>query len=266
MNTEKTTNKLSEGQTTEKLDSFFKGILDIDGFASIDDSLNGIQVDNDGGVIRKIAFAVDAVMETFEQAAAVGAGMLFVHHGLFWGHPSAVAGNLRRRIKFLLDHNICLYAVHLPLDQQPKFGNNAVLTQLLGLENIEPFGLYHGRKVGYKGTFPKPVTVDEAVKKIDFMGRPPLGVFPFGKKECLTAAVVSGGAAENAREAVKEGVDLYVTGESSHTVYHDCLEGKLNMIAGGHYSTEVWGVQAVMRHAMAELAIDAEFLDIPTGL
>jgi len=61
-------------------------------------------------------------------------------------------------------------------------------------------------------------------------------------------------------------VDLYVTGESSHTVYHDCLEGKLNMIAGGHYSTEVWGVQAVMRHAMAELAIDAEFLDIPTGL
>jgi dinuclear metal center YbgI/SA1388 family protein len=264
VNTEKNTDKSS--LTTEKLDSFFKGILDIEGFTPIDDSLNGIQVDNDGSVIRKIAFAVDAVMETFEQAAAVGAGMLFVHHGLFWGHPSAVSGNLRRRIKFLLDHNICLYAVHLPLDQQPKFGNNAVLARLLGLENIEPFGLYHGRKVGYKGTFPKPVTVDEAVKKINFMGRPPLGVFPFGKKECLTAAVVSGGAAENAREAVKEGVDLYVTGESSHTVYHDCLEGKLNMIAGGHYSTEVWGVQAVMRHTMAELAIDAEFLDIPTGL
>jgi len=252
--------------TTIKLDAFFKGILDIEGFASIDDSLNGIQVDNDGGAVRKIAFAVDAVMETFEQAAVVGAGMLFVHHGLFWGHPAAVEGNLRRRIKFLLDHNICLYAVHLPLDQHPKFGNNAVLARLLGLENIEPFGLYHGRKVGYKGTFPKPVTVDEAVKKINFMGRPPLGVYPFGKKECLTAAVVSGGAADNAREAVKEGVDLYVTGESSHTVYHDCLEGKLNMIAGGHYSTEVWGVQAVMRHAIDELAVDAEFLDIPTGL
>jgi len=252
--------------TTAKLDSFFKGILDIEGFASIDDSLNGIQVDNDGGVVRKIAFGVDASMETFEQAAAVGAGMLFVHHGLFWGHPAAVTGNLRRRIKFLLDRNISLYAVHLPLDHQPKLGNNAVLAQLLGLENIEPFGLYHGRKIGYKGTFPKPVTVDEAVKKINFMGRPPLGVYPFGKKENLCAAVVSGGAAVNAWEAIKEGVDLFVTGDNSHNVYHDCLEAKLNMIAGGHYSTEVWGVQAVMRHTTAELAIDVEFLDIPTGL
>jgi len=252
--------------TTVQLDAFFRGILDIEGFSSIDSSLNGLQVDNDGSPVNKIAFGVDAAMETFEQAAAVNAGLLFVHHGLFWGVPSRIAGNLRRRIKFLLDHNICLYAAHLPLDHHPKLGNNAVLAQLLGLENIEPFGLYHGRKIGFKGTFPKPVTVDEAVKKISFMERPPLGIFPFGKKDCLTAAVVSGGAAENAREAVAEGVDLYVTGESSHTVYHECLEGKLNMIAGGHYCTEVWGPQAVMRHTMAELAIDAEFLDIPTGL
>jgi len=252
--------------TTAEFDSFLKGILDIEGFASIDDSLNGIQVDNDGTTVRKIAFAVDAAMETFEQAAAVGAGMLFVHHGLFWGHPAAVTGNLRRRIKFLLDHNICLYAVHLPLDHHPELGNNAVLARLLGLENIEPFGLYHGRKIGYKGTLPKPVTVEEAVKKISFKGRPPLGVYPLGKKECLTAAVVSGGAAVNAWEAVKEGVDLFVTGDTSHNVYHDCLEAKLNMISGGHYSTEVWGVQAVMRHAMEKLSVDAEFLDIPTGL
>jgi len=252
--------------TTVKLDAFFRSFLEIEGFASVDTSLNGIQVDNDGCPVRKIAFGVDAAMETFEQAAAVNAGLLFVHHGLFWSVPSRITGNLRRRIKFLLDHNICLYAAHLPLDQHPKLGNNAVLAQLLGLENIEPFGEYHGRKVGYKGTFPKPVTVDEAVKKISFLGRPPLGVFPFGKKDCLTAAVVSGGAAENAREAVGEGLDLFVTGESSHTVYHECLEGKLNMIAGGHYSTEVWGLQAVMRHTVAELAIDAEFLDIPTGL
>jgi dinuclear metal center YbgI/SA1388 family protein len=248
------------------LDAFFKSFLEIDGFASNDDSLNGIQVDNDGSVVRKIAFGVDAALETFERAATVGAGMLFVHHGLFWGKPLRVAGNLRQRIKFLLDHNICLYGVHLPLDQHPKFGNNAVLAQLLGLENIEPFGDYHGRKIGYKGTFPKPVTVDEAVKKINFMGRPATGVFPFGKKENSSAAVMSGGAAKNALDAITDGVDLFVTGESGHEVYHQCLEAKINMVAGGHYNTEVWGVQAVMRHCMSELGIEAEFIDNPTGL
>jgi len=257
---------MSAELTTVKLDAFFRSFLDIESFASIDKSLNGIQVDNDGAAVRKIAFAVDASMETFQQAAAINAGMLFVHHGLFYGTLPRVTGSHRKRIKFLLDNNICLYAAHLPLDQHPRFGNNAVLAELLGLENTEPFGLYQGRKIGYKGTFPKPVTTEDAVKKITFMGRPPLGVFPFGKKENTTAAVISGGSAKDALQAIEEGVDLYVTGESTHQVYHDCLEGKLNMIAGGHYCTEVWGLQAVMRHCKSELGIDAEFVDVPTGL
>jgi dinuclear metal center YbgI/SA1388 family protein len=257
---------MNKEMTTAKLDAFFRSFLDIDGFLSSDNSLNGIQVDNDGSPVKKIAFAADAAMETFEQAAAIKAGMLFVHHGLFWGSPLRINGSLRRRIKFLLDNNICLYAVHLPLDEHPKFGNNAVLAELLGLENIEPFGGLSGRKIGYKGTFPKPVTIDEAVKKINFMERPPAGIFPFGKKEISSAAIMSGGAPKSAMDAIEDGVDLFVTGESSHGVYHHCLESKLNMIAGGHYSTEVWGVQAVMRHCISELGIEAEFIDVPTGL
>ncbi|MCL1931423.1 MAG: Nif3-like dinuclear metal center hexameric protein [Treponema sp.] len=257
---------MSGALTSAKLDSFFRGFLEIEGFAGIDDSQNGLQVDNDGGEIGKIAFGVDASMETFERAAACGAGMLFVHHGLLWGAPLRVTGSHRRRIKFLLDHNICLYAVHLPLDQHPQMGNNAALAALLGLENIEPFGDYHGRKIGYKGAFPRPMTIEQAARKIAFVDRPPLGVYPFGKEENATCAVVSGGAAREVKQAVDEGVDLYITGEMAHSVYHDCLEGKINMIAGGHYSTEVWGARAVMRHCTEELHIDTEFIDVPTGL
>jgi dinuclear metal center YbgI/SA1388 family protein len=254
------------GYTSTKLDSFFKTFLEIEGFAGIDSSLNGIQVDNNGGEIGKIAFATDASMETFERAAALGAGMLFTHHGLFWGIPLRLTGNHRRRVQFLLDHNICLYAVHLPLDQHPQMGNNAALAALLGLENIEPFGLYHGRKIGYKGVFPQQVSTEQAVQKIAFAGIQPLGVYTFGKKENTSCAVISGGASNEARQAIEEGIDLYITGEMSHQIYHDCLEGKLNMIAGGHYSTEVWGVRSVMRHCAEELHIDVEFIDVPTGL
>ena len=258
-----------KGKTTAQIDSFIRGFLDIDGFVSADDSLNGIQVDNDGSPVSKIAFAADAAMETFEQALAKNAGMLFVHHGLFWGKPVRITGTVRRRIKFLLDNNICLYAVHLHLDQHPQFGNNAVLAQLLGLENVEPFGIYHGKKVGCKGTLSKPITIDEAAKKISFMNRPPLGVYSFGKKENVSAAIVSGGATGNVREAIEEGADLFITGDSSHSVYHECLESKINMIAGGHYCTEVWGVRAVMDHCKKELSAlgtDVEFIDVPTGL
>jgi dinuclear metal center YbgI/SA1388 family protein len=252
--------------TTQQLDGFFRGILDIDGFLSIDDSLNGLQVDNDGAELKKIAFAVDASLETFKRAAAGGAGLLFVHHGLFWGKPERIAGNLRARLRFLLDHNLALYAAHLPLDQHPEVGNNAGLAELLGIETPEPFGVYHGRKIGYKGKLKTPLTVDEAVKRISFGANQMAGVYPFGKKENLSCAVISGGAASEVFQAIEEGVDLYVTGESSHSVYHHLLESGINMIAGGHYATEVWGVRRMMEKCASQLEADLEFIDVPTGL
>ena len=252
--------------TTRQLDVFFRGILDIDGFSSIDDSLNGLQVDNDGTELNKIAFAVDASLETFKRAVLCGAGLLFVHHGLFWGKPERITGNLRARLQFLLDHNLALYAAHLPLDQHPEVGNNAGLAELLGIESPEPFGVYHGRKIGYKGKLKTPLSVDEALKRISFGANEPAGVYPFGKKENYSCAVISGGAAYEVFQAIEEGVDLYVTGETSHGVYHHLLESGINMIAGGHYATEVWGVRSLMERCAFQLEADIEFIDVPTGL
>jgi len=252
--------------STSQMDSFFREVLDIELFKNADSSLNGIQVDNDGSEFTKIAFAVDASLEVFKLAAVAGAGMLFVHHGILWGALSRIEGSHRERIKCLLDNNISLYAVHLPLDQHPRLGNNAVLAELLGIEEKEPFGLHSGHKVGYKGKLSKALTVEEAAERISFMGRPPLGVFPFGKKESLSCAVVSGGAAKDAFQAMEEGIDLYVSGECSHTVYHHAQEGRLNIVAGGHYSTEVWGVRRLMEYCVNRLGIDSEFIDLPTGL
>ena len=252
--------------SVQKLDSFFRNLLDLESFKTSDSSLNGLQVDNDGSEIGKIAFSVDVSLECFKRAKLAGAGMLFVHHGLFWGKSERLEHVLRERIKFLLDNNICLYAVHLPLDQHPIVGNNAVLAGLLGITNPVPFGLYAGHRIGYKGDLSKPLTIEEAAGKISYMGRPALGLYPFGKKINQSAAVISGGAAEEVLQALDEKVDLYITGESSHSYYHHASEGALNVIAGGHYSTEVWGVRKIMEVAANQLNIDTEFIDIPTGL
>jgi putative NIF3 family GTP cyclohydrolase 1 type 2 len=92
-------------------------------------------------------------------------------------------------------------------------------------------------------------------------------VYPFGPGENRTCAVISGGAAQEVDQAIAEGVDLYVTGENSHSVYHELLEGKINMLSGGHYATEVWGVRRVMEKCAVELSgLDLEFIDVPTGL
>ena len=252
--------------TTATLDRYFRNLLDIEGFAAIDESLNGLQVDNDGRKIGKVAFAVDACLQTMGRAAECGAGLLFVHHGLFWGKPLAVKGSLRRRLAFLMETGLAVYAVHLPLDQHPEVGNNAALADLLGIVDAKPFGEYHGRKIGCMGALREKLTVEAAVKRISFMDRPAPVCLPFGPRESATCAVVSGGAAFEALQAIDEGIDMYVTGEASHSVYHHALEGKLNLIAGGHYSTEVWGVRRVMAKLVEDTGLEAEFIDSPTGL
>ncbi len=251
--------------TARDLDRYFRTFLEIDAFASCDSSLNGLQAENDGE-IGKVAFAVDACLETFERAVACGANFLFVHHGLFWGKPIAFTGVHRRRVEFLLGHGLALYAAHLPLDQHPQLGNNAALAEMLGIAEPKPFGEYHGKMIGWMGALAEPLTIEQAAKRIEFLGRPAPTVLPFGTRENKTCAVVSGGAAYEALQAIEAGVDLYVSGEANHGMYHHALEGKLNMIAGGHYSTEVWGVRRVMAKLAADTGIETEFIDAPTGL
>jgi putative NIF3 family GTP cyclohydrolase 1 type 2 len=44
------------------------------------------------------------------------------------------------------------------------------------------------------------------------------------------------------------------------------MEERINIIAGGHYSTEVWGVRRMMEESANQLKIEVEFIDVPTGL
>ena len=61
---------------------------------SIDPSLNGIQAGDPSVELTRVAFAVDACMDTFRRAHREGAQALFVHHGLFWGPALPLVGVL----------------------------------------------------------------------------------------------------------------------------------------------------------------------------
>ena len=252
--------------TFHDLDLWCRSFLDIDAFASIDDSLNGIQVDRSEAPLSRLAFAVDASAESIRRAAESGASALFVHHGLFWGKAARVEGNLRRRLKLLLDADLGLYACHLPLDQHPEYGNNAGLAKALGLQELEPFGLYHGRKLGLKGSFPEAMRLESILARLGPAASRPACVIPAGPELIRSVAVVSGGGAFEALDALREGIDLYITGEASHSVYNDIVEGHLNFVALGHYLSETYGVRQVAEKLALEKGIETRFIDLPTGL
>jgi len=248
-------------------DKWARSFLEIDQLRQIDDSLNGLQVScSDSKQIKKMAVAVDACAESIRRAHDAGADMLFVHHGMFWGKPEAVTGSLRGRLKMLLDFDMALYACHLPLDRHPEVGNNARIADMLGVTDRKPFGIYHGISIGWSGNLPRPSTLDEIVAKILPDRSAPKSVIAAGPHEIRTVAIVSGGAPFESLEALAAGVDLYITGEPSHSIYHYMIEGGMNFIAAGHYATETWGVKAVAEKAHAELGLETVFVDVPTGL
>ncbi len=250
----------------QDLDSYFRTILDMETVSGIDPSLNGLQVGDTGKVIKRAAFAVDACMETFKRAYDWGADLLFVHHGLFWGHQLAVTGNHFERLSYLIRNNLSLYAAHLPLDMNPDFGNNYGIAKQLGLENLEPFGNYKGKNLGVTGKFREEKTIEQVLTLLDTDRKEILNILPFGKPANSTVAIVSGGATGEVSQALEKNIDLYITGDQSHSVYHTCLEGRVNMISGGHYFTETFGPKLLSEKLNRDKDLKTVFIDIPTGL
>lgn len=250
----------------QEFDKWCRSFLDIDSMERIDASLNGLQIGDNANKITRIAFAVDACQATLEKAAEEDANLLFVHHGLFWGRPLAVTGDHYRRVKTALDNNLALYAVHLPLDMHPEYGNNAGLADILGLKDQEGFGAYKGFNIGIKGRLDTPLKRDELVPALFGGWEQNPRMLPFGPAEIRTVAMISGGGTHEVSEAIKEGMDLYITGDSSHQIYHEALEAGINVLFGGHYMTELTGVQSIQNKVEEELKLETIFIDVPTGL
>ncbi|MGD8244076.1 MAG: Nif3-like dinuclear metal center hexameric protein [Anaerolineae bacterium] len=231
-----------------------------------DASRNGLQVEGPGE-IKRVAFAVDACLASFKQAVLEEVQLLVVHHGLFWSEPQRVVGPHFRRLQTLIEGRCGLYAVHLPLDAHPEVGNNAEMARLLRLADTRAFGTYHGLDIGVAGVLEPPLDIPTLIGRvIEALGTPPIRVLDHGPDEIRTVGCVSGGAASMMDQAATEELDAYITGETSHTFFHQAAERGLNVVFAGHYATETLGVKALARHLEDRFGVETVFLHIPTGV
>jgi dinuclear metal center YbgI/SA1388 family protein len=226
-------------------------------------AVNGLQVQNSGQITR-IAAAVDASLATVRLAMEAKASLLLVHHGLFWAPSHPWTGKRYELLRVLLDADLAIYSSHLPLDAHPKLGNNAQLCRALGLRTLRPFFLSHGRKIGFKAE--KRILREDLAAAVKRATGTEPRVIPGGPAVCRRIGVVTGGAGGELRIAASEGVDTFVTGEGPHWTYALAEELGLNVIYGGHYATETFGVKALAAHLARKFKLPWTFLDHPTGL
>lgn len=226
-------------------------------------AVNGLQVENSGHVTR-IAAAVDASLATVKLAIQAGADLLMVHHGLFWSPSHPWTGRKHELIRLLMENDLAVYSSHLPLDAHPKLGNNAQLCAALGLKRLRPFFESHGQAIGFQSNTTLS-RAELASRLARATGGKPL-VIPGGPKMCRRIGVVTGGAGGDLKTAAAEGVDTFITGEGPHWTFALAEELGLNVLYGGHYATETFGVKALAGQLSQKFRVPWSFLDRPTGL
>jgi dinuclear metal center YbgI/SA1388 family protein len=213
--------------------------------------------------IRKIVTAVSSSLELFERAAAAGADLILVHHGLLWDRDSRrVCGPFGRRLALLLRHEINLAGYHLCLDAHPEVGNNALAVRGLGLTEVTPWCEEHGTAIGFWGRC-EPTPASEWLQRINtFYGSNSLA-FLYGPDRVRSVGIVSGGAQRQIHDALALGLDLFVTGEASVFVMHTAQEGGIHFVAAGHYNTERIGIRALGEYIARRYGLEVEFIDLP---
>ena len=260
------------GGAAETLDAVVRHLDDVLRTREVPDysgAVNGLQVANSGRVGR-VAVAVDFSRAAVEQAVAAGAGLLVVHHGMFWGGAQPVVGPAYERMRLLFAHDLAVYASHLPLDLHPTLGNNALLARELGLEAAGGFARFKTVDVGVRG--------EADLETLALVGR--AAAFAAGWGHHLRHTPVApgrrtrrwglctgaGASSDTLREATERGLDTLVVGEGPHHTAVEAAERGIVVVYAGHYATETPGVRALGAELERAFGLPWSFVGEPTGL
>ncbi len=195
-----------------------------------------------GGETDKILFALDVSGESVKKAKELGCGIIVSHHPAIFGGVKSL-GTSDPALLAAMEH-ISLLAAHTCFDAA-NGGVNDVLCRTLGIKDAELFP-----PIGRGGSVAKTTAAKLAsdVKKA-------LCCESVALVDCGTpierVALIGGSAGEFIASAKWLGYDAFVTGELK---YHDALFAReigMNVIAAGHFNTEVIAVRA-LRDAVSE--------------
>ena len=260
-----------------ELEYFLKDTFQYDNFQ--DYCQNGLQVEGKN-TINKIVFGVSFNLPFLEKAIQQQADAIIVHHGFFGKNFFTLKGIMKEKIKLLLQHDISLFGIHLPLDAHEQYGNNARLFSYLGAEISEPYDvgfigknaqqyslaqildIFHQKlqPEGYQAP-----SVEHAVSSV-LMPKQQYGFLYFenGPDIPETIAIISGGSSRTYRseEFIERGVDTYICGSVDEAIPAVSYETKTNFINIGHYWSEKAGPLALQAEIERRFDVETVFIEL----
>lgn len=240
---------------------------------------NGLQVEGKDR-IQKIIFGVSFNLPFLEKALAAQADAIIVHHGIFGKDFFTVKGVLRDKVKLLLQHDISLFGIHLPMDAQEPYGNNAQLLSYLSADVAEPhdigvigvntqehtlsriLDIYHEKL--HPAEFQSPPVEYSLSSVLLPQQRHGFLYYANGPQVPRKIAVISGGGASRYRseELRAKGVDTYISGSVDEATAAWSYETRTNFLNIGHYWSEKAGPLALQNEINRLFDVSTEFIEV----
>ncbi len=210
----------------------------------------GFQLGRRDQEVKKCLVTLDVRPEVVDEAIKIGAQMIFSHHPLVFHsiRQLDLADPQNAMYAQLFKHDISVYSAHTNADKATG-GMDDWLSERLGLMDVQ--GLFKdedGVFLGRKGKLPqtlKPVAFAEYVKqKLQLQGVKL--ITSSHDRPIQTVGLVGGDGNKFYIEAVKAGLDAYITGDVYYHTAHDMKAYGLTVVDAGHY------IESIFKFKMTE--------------
>ena len=205
----------------------------------------GLLVGDRSQEIKKIYITLDATDEVIDHAIEWGADLLLMHHPLIFRPLKRINDDdfIGRRLLKLIKNNLACYAMHTNYDVK---GMAELAGNFLEMKNAEVFDVTYkndstGEKegIGRVATLEHPVTVKEYGEFVkQKFSLPNVKIFGNPDQIISKTAVFPGSGKSAIGEALRQKVEVLVTGDIDHHEGIDAVAQGLVVIDAGHYGVE----------------------------
>ena len=191
----------------------------------------------------KIIVSLDITNDVISEAVDERAGLIVSHHPLFFSlksiNDSDVTG---ARVLRLAENGIAAICMHTNLDAALG-GVNDVLAKAVGIENPEPLA-QDGRTADGKFSCGRFGLLNKPFRMVEYLSMLKAALKTHGLhyydagRDVSKVAVVGGSGGVEFGEALKKGIDTFISADIKYHLFLEAKELGINIIDGGHFCTE----------------------------
>ena len=212
---------------------------------------SGMNVMTSDSNIKNILLCLDVTDEAIDIAINNDVNLIISHHPVIFNSIKNISESvISNKIKKLISYNICAYSIHTNFDASKDLGMGKIV-----LEQFDFFGnvkeKYPLEKIGEDGdglglvvSFNDSISLNSIREKLEDNFHIKKYFIKYYSKHSFDdvfikkIAIMPGSGKSNVNDAIKNNVDVYISGDLGHHDILDLYENEITYVDATHYGLE----------------------------